>query len=77
MPVVASDLEATREVITDGYNGMLFEDGNAKMLAAKILELLNNQLEEKIKINMQHTITGKYSWAEIASEYIKAITAMG
>lgn len=41
-PLVISDIPANREWVTDGKNGLLFNPGDCKMLAAKVIELLGD-----------------------------------
>ena len=43
LPVVAFDCkEGPREIITDGVNGFLIEDGNVELFAQKVSELMSN-----------------------------------
>lgn len=48
LPVVVSDVPANLEWITDGYNGYIVPKRNIKMLASKILNLLNNPSLQKL-----------------------------
>ncbi|PZR25746.1 MAG: hypothetical protein DI535_16935 [Citrobacter freundii] len=74
LPVLASDLEANREVITDNENGMLFRDGNSKDLAQKINLFFENesQRERITKAGIQ-TMGQKHNWSAIALEYKKIL----
>lgn len=73
LPVVASDLPANKEVIDDGYNGVLFEDGNYEMLAGKTETLFNNNIMA-MKEHILTTVKGKYSWNKIAGQYFEIMT---
>ena len=42
LPIIASDIEGNRESIEDGDNGLLFESNNEKILAEKLMKLLND-----------------------------------
>lgn len=42
LPVIASDIDANREVVVDGRNGFLFPVGDHGALAGKIMDLLGN-----------------------------------
>ncbi len=42
LPLLISDLEVTRELITDQFNGVFAESGNVKDLTLKILFMMNN-----------------------------------
>jgi len=49
---VGLDANGTKDLITDGYNGFLINEGDKKGFAEKILMLLNNaKLHEKMKRN--------------------------
>ncbi len=41
-PVIASDFESSREIVSDGRNGLLFQPENAVDLSRKIMYLVNN-----------------------------------
>lgn len=43
MPVLVSDIPTNREWVSDGMNGWLFPDGDYEALAAKILQVLDDQ----------------------------------
>jgi len=45
LPCLVSDIPANREWVTDGENGWLFPDGDAKALAARILQAIDRQYE--------------------------------
>lgn len=52
VPVIASDIDAFKELITDGHNGILFESKNVQDLVNKIeLLLKNNELQKRIIYN--------------------------
>lgn len=44
-PVIASNLGAAKELVSDGVNGILFEPGNAHDLAAKVSYLFSHKTE--------------------------------
>lgn len=44
VPVITSDLPVTRELITDGINGWLVQEGNVKNLSERILQFMNGNL---------------------------------
>jgi glycosyltransferase involved in cell wall biosynthesis len=44
VPVITSDLPVTRELITDGINGWLVQEGNVNDLSEKILQFMNGNL---------------------------------
>jgi phosphatidylinositol alpha-mannosyltransferase len=65
-PVIASDIDGYREVIPD--KEMLFEKGNSKDLAEKVISLLLD--ESKLQKNRRLGIATakKYDWSNIAIE---------
>ncbi len=62
VPVIASDIGAMREVVSDGQNGLYFRAGDAKDLADKILFLIQND-EFRITMgnNARREFVGKFS----------------
>jgi phosphatidyl-myo-inositol dimannoside synthase len=68
-PVVASDLEGIRDVISDGHNGFKIEPGNAQAFATKIDELFEgnrSELNESSKLY----VNNKFSWDYVAAGYV-------
>ena len=57
LPVVASDIPGIREIIKDGYNGLLFNSKNIEDLAKKIKLLAeDNEAREKMRQNAKSVI---------------------
>jgi glycosyltransferase involved in cell wall biosynthesis len=73
LPVIASDLDANKEIINDGENGLLFESENIISLSNKINKFFDEDLKNKLSINSIKTIKDEYGWNEIAKNYIKLI----
>ncbi len=69
--VIASEVDSLPEFIADNGNGLLFNKGNAKELAGKILLLLNDQaLRSELAENA--VLTAKeFSLEIMAGEYLK------
>jgi glycosyltransferase involved in cell wall biosynthesis len=66
VPVIVSDLDVTRENITDLHNGILVQPGNEKDLAGKILAFMNGdysfnqvQIAEEAKDKFNYERVGK------------------
>ena len=69
-PVIASDLPATREIIQDGQTGLLFQQGNGKELAQKIIALLANpSLRYQMGKTGRSFVTPRYDWTTTALRY--------
>lgn len=59
--VIASNLGGIPEIIKDGYNGFLFEAGNANSLKYKIRKIINNKLYIKLGQNAYNSFIEKYT----------------
>jgi glycosyltransferase involved in cell wall biosynthesis len=74
LPVIASDLEANKEVIEDGINGFLFKTEDSKELSEKIRKYFNQDSSiAEIQTNAFNTIKNEYNWNDIADEYLKIL----
>lgn len=74
LPVIASNLEANKEIIHNNINGSLFVSEDANDLSNNINNLFNDkELLDKISINSLNTIEKDFSWDDIANEYISLI----
>tara|TARA_Y100000589_G_scaffold132495_1_gene126445 strand:+ start:119829 stop:120971 length:1143 start_codon:yes stop_codon:yes gene_type:complete len=70
-PVAASNINGIKEVVKDGYNGILFEPGNINDMAEKISFLLNNKEDaKKMGKNGRKLMEEKFSWKKIAMQTI-------
>ncbi len=74
LPVIASNIESHKEIITDETNGLLFETGNSGHLSEKIQLLLSNQ---ELRVNLglagrNFIIAQELTWEKCASQYIQA-----
>lgn len=69
-PVVASDLPALRELVTDGINGLLSEPENPEALAATIRRLLtDHELAERLGENGRQWVLEDRTWQANARRY--------
>lgn len=67
LPVLVSDIEAHKNFITDGKNGILIEKGSVIDASQKITFLLNNtDLMDKLGKNARKTIEMKFTWNKIS-----------
>ena len=68
-PVVCSDLDPLKAVISHGVTGLLFQSENPKDLATKVNYLIQNpSLSRKISINAKSFVDNEYSWTKVANE---------
>ena len=62
LPVVASNIPEIATIITDGYDGLLFEVGNVDDLAEKLQRVLSDEtLRKKLGENARKTVLEKYA----------------
>jgi glycosyltransferase involved in cell wall biosynthesis len=66
IPVIATDIEGTREVVFEGKNGTLVQPGNWRALAEKIAEAL--QHEWKVDSQLQKEIQQEFSIEEMVKK---------
>lgn len=64
VPVIASDIDGPKELISDGENGYLFEAGNHEDLANKIETVIQNDNTDLIE-NAYNTAVEKFSIANM------------
>ena len=61
-PIIASDVGGISEIITNNYNGLLFEEGNYKELSNLLLLLKNDEsLRFILKENALECVKKKYN----------------
>lgn len=68
--VIASSLDAIKDVVIDNVNGLLVVPGEINELAKKILYLLDNEKSRKnLAKNARDSVVKKYSWEHCAKKY--------
>lgn len=65
-PIVASDLPALREILTDGEDALLAEAGNPVALAAAIRRVVDDEALARALARRAFAVVGEYSWARRA-----------
>ncbi|MCS6991203.1 MAG: glycosyltransferase family 4 protein [Chitinophagales bacterium] len=66
--ILASDLPAFRDIITDNENGLLFRTEDSRHLAERILEVLNDDERlQRLRQRAIETAERKFSWNYIGS----------
>ena len=68
-PIVASNLNAFKEVMTDGQNCLLFESGNSEELAVKMRQMIDNYKHFKNNIINFEENNPHFAWQYIAKQY--------
>lgn len=71
-PVIASNVPGSNDLITQGYNGFLFEKENHCQLSEYITFLISDEsLRINIGLNARKTIESRYTFEQIADRYSK------
>lgn len=71
MLVIGADTGGTKEIVTDHYNGLLYEEGNYIDLATKIQYAMENKREmESIIENAYFDALNKYSISKVVDQII-------
>ena len=73
-PVVISDLDAMRDMVTDGVSGFVVPQKDACALAAKIIHLLDNPRtgQQFGRAGREHVLR-QFDWKTIADEYAELL----
>jgi glycosyltransferase involved in cell wall biosynthesis len=69
VPVIATDIPGTRELIQDKMNGWLVPPRDTEALAKSICNILDNPKQRKHIIGKTHSILGKYNITLISAKY--------
>ena len=71
-PIVTSDIPGSRELITEGYNGLLVEPLNLDNLTEKINYLISNEkIGERMGKNGRRLVEEKYNWRNVTDMIIE------
>jgi len=71
-PVIATDVDALRDVIEDGVNGLLVKYNDVEALSGKILYLLKNKTEQlKLSITGKKKVQDIYNWSIISRDIFR------
>lgn len=73
-PVVATDLDAFRRVLDGGRAGLLFPNGDANALAARIGELLDDPRRRTALAAYARTVVAAYDWPVVALRVLEVYT---
>jgi len=70
LPVIATNIAGTPDIIIHGKTGHLIKCGDAKKLASAILDLLENpNYMENLAKNGLKFVTSKYGWQDVYKSY--------
>ena len=69
--VVATDVGALKEVVIDGFTGLLVPPRDSGKLGEAMIELLSDKMMKRnMEKNISEMCKTKWSWNEIAETYI-------
>lgn len=72
LPVVGTDVSGTREVIEDGYNGLMVPSKNERAIADALVKIKNDPLlRQKLGKNARTFVLKKYSLEANMQAYLK------
>ena len=77
-PVIASDLMAVRDLVTNDLDGLLVNPNDKKDLANAIVKLLRNpEIGIRLGNNAREKIVSKFDWSVVGDEYMEEINRLG
>jgi len=69
-PVLVRNIVGPRDIVTDGYNGMLFNSTTELSERLKLI-LIDEPLKKKMGKNARNTVEKKYAFSVAAKEYVR------
>jgi PEP-CTERM/exosortase A-associated glycosyltransferase len=76
--VIGSDVGGIKELVQDGYNGIIFKAGNPQDLAQKCIYALDNPSKMKeIAKKAREYVVKERNWLNICKRYIKIYNELG
>jgi glycosyltransferase involved in cell wall biosynthesis len=77
LPIIATDVGGTREIITTDEAGILVKAGNVAQMSKELTGLCTSaELREKLGGNARILVDKKFSWDKITGEYIKLYASL-
>jgi glycosyltransferase involved in cell wall biosynthesis len=76
-PVIASDVPAMRELVSDGVTGLVFKAGDARDLARKCIALLSDsQLQQRLGAAGRDWVVLERQWPSLVAKYSQVYTRL-
>ncbi len=74
LPIVATDVGGTREIIEDGKSGFLVSPADTRALTEKVCQLIKDeQLREDFGRNIKQFVKQTFDWDEITEKWIREV----
>lgn len=78
LPIIATDVGGTREIIADYKTGILIKVAKTSQLEQKLRELLTNtELRKELGTNARIFVEQKFSWGKIIQDWIEIVEEFG
>lgn len=78
LPIIATDVGGTGEIITDHKTGILIKAANTRQLEQKLRELLTNtELKKELGVNARIFVEQKFNWDKIIQDWIEIVEELG
>ncbi len=78
LPIIATDVGGTGEIIANHETGMLVKTGDTGQLEQKLRELLTNtELRTVLGLNARISVNRKFAWDKITRDWIEAFEISG
>lgn len=77
LPVIAADVGGTRDIITDGISGLLYQAHDIDDLTAKLRRVLSNKvLRTQMSEKLRHWVVETFSWEKVTQTYEDIFTSV-
>ena len=74
LPIIATDVGGTGEIIANHETGMLVKTGDTGQLEQKLRELLTNtELRTVLGLNARTSVNRKFAWDKITQDWIETV----
>ena len=74
LPIVATNVGGTSEIIDDGKNGFLVAPGDTRVLEQRICQLIENtELRGKFATGIRDFVRQSFDWDEITDKWIREV----
>ncbi|MEZ4949892.1 MAG: glycosyltransferase [Saprospiraceae bacterium] len=72
-PVLVSDCDPLKRIVTETNGGFIFEAGNPDSFAEMVVHIKDHpeEVAEKTQSAMKHTLEGTYNWANAGATLVK------
>jgi len=77
LPIVATDVGGTREIIEHGKSGIIIEPGQPSKITEALLSLIHNhQMASELGAAAKRRLRQKFDWGQIVDSYVEIYNAV-